>query len=139
MNKNSKIQMQHAVQQHKLQNAICCPSILTVIIKTKILSFFKMHLVFCVDKTKKQFISSLILYFSSLFWTAAESICVQRGERGKRETAAATTAGRPAARARTLQLGSLPSSAQFCLWQQGKNDFGLSYSLWPLKGWSGRP
>ena len=76
-----------------------------------------MHLVFCVDKTKKQFISSLILYFSSLFWTAAESICVQRGERGKRETAAATTAGRPAALARTLQLGSLPSSAQFCLWQ----------------------
>ena len=81
LNKNSKIQMQHAVQQHKLQNAICCPSILTVIIKTKILSFLNMHLVYCVDKTKLQFTSPLILFFSSLFLTASQSICVQR-ERG---------------------------------------------------------
>ena len=70
--------MQHAVQQHKLQNAICCPSILTVIIKTKILSFLNMHLVYCVDKTKLQFTSPLILFFSSLFLTASQSICVQR-------------------------------------------------------------
>ena len=35
--KTFKIQKQHVVQQHKLQNAICCQSILKVIIKTKTL------------------------------------------------------------------------------------------------------
>ena len=38
-----------------------------------------MHLFFGFGfKTKLQFISSLILFFSSLFWNAAESRCVQR-------------------------------------------------------------
>ena len=96
--------MQHAVQQHKLQNAICCPSILTVIIKTKILSFLNMHLVYCVDKTKLQFTSPLILFFSSLFLTASQSICVQRE---REETWW------------NKERESVHARAQ-CLWQQGR-------------------
>ena len=72
-----------------------------------------MYLCFCADKTKLQFICYLILFFSSLFWTAADMCrCVQRGKR-KRETAGRTLLWQPAAACQVLPLPSCPRPKTF--------------------------
>ena len=112
----------------------------TVITKTKILSFLNMHLVFCVDKTKLQFISSLILFFSSLFLTASQSICVQRERKRKHDE---IKKGRVCMRARTCarnacgsrgEGGSCSSPPPVCV-QQGCIT-PSPFLTWPGRVWS---